>query len=176
VKYFLSHGAREFELELQSGEAESFEVRLADGRVLQATFHPVDGCQYALLVDGRAYAVSIEDDASEQRALRVSIAGESFRILAADERERAADALSSGGKPRPEVLKAAMPGILVSVAVVAGDVVEAGQAVAVLEAMKMQNEVVCKHGGVVEEVLVAAGATVDGGQPLIRLAPPESEA
>ena len=175
MKYFLNSGARDFELELQSGEGESFEVRLADGRVLQTSFHPVDGCQHALLIGGRAYAVSIEDDASEKRALRVSIAGESFRILATDERERAADALSSGGKPRPEVLKAAMPGILVSISVVAGDVVEAGQAVAVLEAMKMQNEVVCKHGGVVEEVLVAAGMTVDGGQPLIRLAPPDED-
>jgi biotin carboxyl carrier protein len=41
----------------------------------------------------------------------------------------------------------------------------------VLEAMKMQNEVACLHGGVVEEVLIEAGQSVEANQPLIKLAP-----
>ena len=74
---------------------------------------------------------------------------------------------------KAEVIKASMPGVLIDVAVKVGDVLEAGAGVAILEAMKMQNEVTCQHGGVVEEVLVETGQSVDANQPLVRLAPPQ---
>ena len=60
-----------------------------------------------------------------------------------------------------------MPGVVVSVAVGAGDVVAAGQPLVVLEAMKMQNPVRAPRGGRVARVLVAAGAQVEGGAALI---------
>ena len=50
---------------------------------------------------------------------------------------------------------AAMPGVVIGVRVRPGDALEAGAPLLVLEAMKMQNEVACEHGGVVEEVFVA---------------------
>ena len=64
-----------------------------------------------------------------------------------------------------------MPGVIISLAVAVGDVLLPGAAIAVLEAMKMQNEVACLHGGVVEEVLIASGQTVEANQVLIKLAP-----
>ena len=69
--------------------------------------------------------------------------------------------------PRANTVRAAMPGLVVSVAVGAGDVVAAGQPLVVLEAMKMQNPVRAPRGGRVARVLVAAGAQVDGGAALI---------
>ena len=62
-----------------------------------------------------------------------------------------------------------MPGLVVSVAVGAGDVVAAGQPLAVLEAMKMQNPVRAPRSGRVSRVLVVAGAVVEGGAPLVEL-------
>jgi acetyl-CoA carboxylase biotin carboxyl carrier protein len=50
-----------------------------------------------------------------------------------------------------------------------GQAVEPGQAVCVVEAMKMQNELTARHGGTVTEVLVAERATVSAGQALIRI-------
>ena len=64
---------------------------------------------------------------------------------------------------------AAMPGLVVSVAVVAGDVVAAGQPLAVLEAMKMQNPVRAPRSGRVSRVLAVAGTLVEGGAPLVEL-------
>jgi biotin carboxyl carrier protein len=52
-----------------------------------------------------------------------------------------------------------------------GDAVRAGQAVVVVEAMKMQNELAVAHDGVVSEVLVAERAAVAAGQVLVRLVP-----
>ena len=62
-----------------------------------------------------------------------------------------------------------MPGVVVAVRVKPGDAVKAGQAVIVVEAMKMQNELAVAHDGVVREVLVSERAAVAAGQPLVRL-------
>jgi 3-methylcrotonyl-CoA carboxylase alpha subunit len=62
-----------------------------------------------------------------------------------------------------------MPGVVVSVAVGAGDTVAAGQPLVVLEAMKMQNPVRAPRGGRVGRVLVEAGAQVEAGAALVEL-------
>jgi acetyl-CoA carboxylase biotin carboxyl carrier protein len=50
-----------------------------------------------------------------------------------------------------------------------GDVVEAGQVIGIIEAMKIMNEIPAERGGVVAEVLVANGQPVEYGSPLLRL-------
>ena len=66
---------------------------------------------------------------------------------------------------------APMPGLVVEVLVQAGDPVEAGQPVVIVEAMKMQNELAAPIKGHVARVPVAPGAAVDAGQLLIAIEP-----
>ncbi len=68
-----------------------------------------------------------------------------------------------------ETLEAAMPGLVRGVLVKAGDSVERGQALVLLEAMKMEIRVSAPHAGKVAKVLVSPGETVDRGQRLIEL-------
>jgi biotin carboxyl carrier protein len=65
------------------------------------------------------------------------------------------------------VVKAPMPGRVVRVLVSTGDHVTAKQAVVVVEAMKMENELRAPRGGVVKEVLVIPGAAVESGAVLV---------
>ena len=58
---------------------------------------------------------------------------------------------------------------VVAVLVAAGEPVRAGQGVLVLEAMKMQNEILAEHDGTVTRILVQPGQSVDGGEPLFEL-------
>ncbi len=67
-------------------------------------------------------------------------------------------------------LTAPMPGKLVSFAVKAGDVVKAGQTLAVMEAMKMEHTIAAPKDGVVAEILYSAGDQVSDGAELIKLA------
>ena len=60
-----------------------------------------------------------------------------------------------------------MPGNILSVNVSAGDTVKKGQVLMILEAMKMENEIMAPKDGTVTQVLVAKGATVDTGAPLV---------
>ncbi|MBC8370556.1 MAG: biotin attachment protein [Planctomycetes bacterium] len=172
MKYFLeSKSGRSFEVEVSELAGEAMSV-VINGRELSADFIDVD-CrgQYAAILDWRSFAASI-DEADEQH-LVVNIAGESFVLTAYDERERAAQAVASQGPAKAEVIKASMPGLIISVNVAAGDILEAESSVAVLEAMKMQNEVCSQNGGVVSEVLVAVGDNVEANQPLVLMAAPE---
>jgi biotin carboxyl carrier protein len=63
-----------------------------------------------------------------------------------------------------------MQGTVVKVLVAVGDAVTAGQPVVVLEAMKMENQLMAERDGVVESVRVAPGASVGAGDVLVELA------
>jgi pyruvate carboxylase subunit B len=64
-----------------------------------------------------------------------------------------------------------MPGLIVRVLVQPGDVVQAGQGVIVIEAMKMENELRASSAGVVRAVSVAAGSAVEKGAVLVEFEP-----
>ncbi|KPL15096.1 hypothetical protein AMJ74_02165 [candidate division WOR_3 bacterium SM1_77] len=64
-------------------------------------------------------------------------------------------------------VKAVMPGLVIDVTVKEGDSVKAGDALLVVEAMKMQNEVKTPREGIVKKILVQKGKTVNSGDTLI---------
>ena len=69
-----------------------------------------------------------------------------------------------------QTVTAPMPGNILKVNVTAGQAVKAGQVLCVLEAMKMENEIMAPCDGKVAQVLVSKGATVDTDAPLVTLA------
>lgn len=76
-----------------------------------------------------------------------------------------AAALASG-----EVVKAPMPGNILKINVAPGQKVEEGDVLIVLEAMKMENEIVATKSGAVAQVAVSKGAVVETGTPLVVIA------
>jgi glutaconyl-CoA decarboxylase len=62
-----------------------------------------------------------------------------------------------------------MPGTMVKINVSAGKAVKSGEVLAVLEAMKMENEIMAPHDATVVQVLVDVGSKVDTGTPIIVL-------
>jgi acetyl-CoA/propionyl-CoA carboxylase, biotin carboxylase, biotin carboxyl carrier protein len=108
-------------------------------------------------VDGRRFEVTIvapeHPGRTRLRARRAQLAERSARL--------------GGGQ---DVVRSPMQGTVLKVAVTAGDGVEPGQVLVVVEAMKMENEIVAHHAGTVDEVSVSAGDLVSSGQELLRLA------
>lgn len=68
-----------------------------------------------------------------------------------------------------EVVKAPLPGAVVGIKVAAGDSVKSGQVLVLIEAMKMENEIVSPRDGVVAQVVVTKGANVQSGDALVVL-------
>jgi 3-methylcrotonyl-CoA carboxylase alpha subunit len=71
-------------------------------------------------------------------------------------------------------LRTPMPGLVVEVKVAVGDRVQLGQALVVLEAMKMQNELAAAGDGVVVEIRCSKGQSVESGALLVRLEPEQA--
>jgi acetyl-CoA/propionyl-CoA carboxylase biotin carboxyl carrier protein len=83
---------------------------------------------------------------------------------------RAAGGGGAGGGAGSGNVEVPMQGTIVKVLVAVGDTVEAGQAVVVLEAMKMENQITADKAGTVKEVKVSAGATVGAGDVVVVIA------
>jgi glutaconyl-CoA decarboxylase len=66
-----------------------------------------------------------------------------------------------------EAVSAPMPGTILKVNVKVGDAVKAGTVLCVLEAMKMENEIMAPKAGTVTQVLATKGGSVDTGAPLV---------
>ncbi len=75
----------------------------------------------------------------------------------------AAPAVTGAG----EVVPSPMPGNILKVNVAAGQAVKSGEVLCVLEAMKMENEIMAPKDGTVTQVLVSKGSTVETGAPLV---------
>ena len=84
-------------------------------------------------------------------------------------RERARRGREETQRGGPTEVHAIIPGVVVSVSVVAGDAVVAGQQLLVVEAMKMQNELRAPRDGVISRVAVGAGVTIEVGDLLLVL-------
>ena len=82
-------------------------------------------------------------------------------------RERARRALNASGRGGPVEVRAIIPGRIVALWVAAGDAVEAGQQLLVLEAMKMQNELRAPREGSIERIPIAVGDNVEVGDLLM---------
>ena len=129
--------------------------------------------KYKVTLNGRTYEVEVEagkamllDEyeaiAPAPAAAPVAAAPAAAPAAAAP----AAPAVTGAG----EAVTAPMPGNILKVNVKTGDAVKAGTVLCVLEAMKMENEIMAPKDGTVTQVLVQMGSTVDTGAPLVVLA------
>jgi glutaconyl-CoA/methylmalonyl-CoA decarboxylase subunit gamma len=165
VKYFAKVNGRDHEVELVE-RLGRLGVRV-DGKVLDLSYEEVDDLgQVSVMRDGKSYGLSMEGD---EEKVHVTLAGHVYEILLEDERERAAHAADRASSKGGGVVTAVMPGVVVEVLVKAGTVVEKGQPLLILSAMKMQNEIAAPSAGVVKEVHVSAGQAVAAGARLLAI-------
>jgi biotin carboxyl carrier protein len=127
---------------------------------LDCSIVPAAPGTYSVLLGGRCYRAS----AGPQGEVWVN--GRLVRVECFDPRDRRPGRRAAQRQGKRQVT-APMPGKVVRVLVAAGDAVEEGQGVVVVEAMKMQNEMKSPSSGRVAEVLAAAGDTVTSGQVLV---------
>ena len=116
---------------------------------------------YSILIDGRSYEARV--DYTEQ-GLAVVIDGHRIEIEVRDPRRWSPKSVST--VHGAATLSSPMPGKVVQVLVAVGDAVKARQAILVVEAMKMQNEIRSPRAGSVVSLSAQQGATVAAGEPL----------
>ena len=116
----------------------------------------IEGNVASVTVNGTEYSVEIEgDDKAENKAAVTAPAPAETRTAAAH----------TGGR----AVKSPLPGVIVEICVQCGDSVKRGQKVAVLEAMKMENEILAESDGTVTAIHAAKGDAVLEGASIVTI-------
>lgn len=124
--------------------------------------------KYTITVNGTAYEVEVEEagvvaSAPKAAAPKAAPAPAPAPKAAPAPAPKAAAPVAAGAT----TVSAPMPGKVLSVNVKVGDAVKAGDVLMILEAMKMQNEIMAPADGTVSDVRVSAGQTVGTGDVMI---------
>lgn len=123
--------------------------------------------KYKVTLNGRTYEVEVEAGKAmlldEYEAIVPSAPAAPAAAAPAAPDAAAAPVVTGAG----EAVNAPMPGTILKVNVTQGQKVAEGAVLCVLEAMKMENEILAPKAGTVTQVLAAKGATVDTGAPLV---------
>jgi biotin carboxyl carrier protein len=129
--------------------------------------------QFRVLVNGNEYRVAIEELEEDS--------GEATAIAAPRQKRTQTVAAVSSTAPKPGAggpksgaggagsIVAALPGTILAINVTVGDAVTRGQSLLILEAMKMENDIMAPCDGVVKEVFAVKGASVNSGDLLMVL-------
>ncbi|MCA1630838.1 MAG: biotin/lipoyl-binding protein [Acidobacteria bacterium] len=138
-----------------------------DGRAYELEARETERGAYLLVLGGRVYECRVEDGRGAGGASKVEVGGRAYEVSLFDPRKlRAAGAGGAQNQGRA-VVAASIPGKVVRVLVEEGAMVEAGDGLVVVEAMKMQNELKSPKAGTVTELRARAGATVNAGDVLV---------
>ena len=126
--------------------------------------------KYKVTLNGRTYEVEVEAGKAmlldEYEAIAPAAPAAAAPVAAAPAAPAAAPAapaVTGAGEP----ITAPMPGTILKVNVTAGQKVSSGTVLCVLEAMKMENEILAPKDGTITQVVVSKGSTVDTGAPLV---------
>ena len=118
---------------------------------------------YNITVNGVAYSVSVEETAAGAAPVAAAAPAAPAAPKAAPAPKAAAGAAGA------VAVKAPMPGNILDVKVKAGASVKAGDVLVILEAMKMENEIVAPQDGTVASINVNKGDTVNSGDVLVSM-------
>ena len=168
MKYFVSVAGQETEVEVDGDRV------TVGGRSMSAALEPLPGTPLIVLtLDGRPATLPLERQGRGRWV--VSVHGERHELEVVDERTRHIRSLAGPGTTVAAggVIRAPMPGLVVRLQVEVGQRVAAGTPVAILEAMKMENQLKAPAAGVVAEVRVVAGQAVEKGQALVVFGEPD---
>jgi pyruvate carboxylase subunit B len=165
--------AYEVEFDTPNGHAvPEVVVRSAGGDELlraPAEMFRVGGNVHALFIGGAVETALLAKGADG--SLAVALEGRSpWKCRVLDERALLSESLRGPARKGREVVRSVMPGIIVSILVEVGQEVEVDTPLLIMEAMKMQNEIVAESAGRVMAIHAQAGHAVASGDPLVEIA------
>ena len=140
-----------------------------NGNDYEVAINSVEGKNASVTVNGTAYQVELEE-APAAAPVQAPVAAPAQAAAPAPAPAAAPAATPAPASGAGKAVTSPLPGVIIAVKVNVGDKVKAGQEVAVLEAMKMENSIEATHDGTVTAINVAKGDSVLEGAPIVTIA------
>ncbi len=154
----------------EAGEGQ-YEVTL-DGKTVHVDAVRSGANIYSIIEDGKQFEVMVDEKGAH--GFDVLVGGRIFHLEAIDERSKLLAGSAAVVVSGPQTVLSEMPGKVVKLSVAVGAAVRERQGVVIVEAMKMENEIPSPIDGIVKEIPVSEGQTVEVGAILFVVEPPEA--
>ena len=125
---------------------------------------------YSIIEDGQQFEAMVDERGAH--GFDVMVGGRIFHLEVLDERSQLLAGSAAVVVSGPQTVLAEMPGKVVKVNVAVGAEVRERQGIVIVEAMKMENEIPSPIDGIVREIAVSEGQTVEAGATLFVVEPP----
>jgi len=151
---------------------------------------PLDDHRFEIAVEGVSHAIDLRFCTSDSLSmlmdnqscdlaylflgsrLELHYRNQYFLLEVLDERQtRIRRIQASPESSGAEIIKSVMPGKIVQILVKPGEIIKPGAGILIIEAMKMENEIYCRNGGLVRSVNVVTGQTVECDVVLVEIVP-----
>ncbi|MCA0381625.1 MAG: acetyl-CoA carboxylase biotin carboxyl carrier protein subunit [Bacteroidetes bacterium] len=152
-------------------KANGFVFTLTESDMAQADIVAEANHVYHLIYQHQSVNGKVLDAAADHKTMQVEVHGNTYDVNIKDSLDQMLDSMgySAAGSKHIKEVKAPMPGLVLSVSVEAGQQVQEGDRLLILEAMKMENSIMIHAAATIKSVLVKAGQAVDKGQVLVVL-------
>ena len=127
--------------------------------------------QLHILKNGKSYNIDIAHIDAKSKTVQLQINGQQYTVAVSDKMDLLLEKMGISNMDTAKVneIVAPMPGLVLDVKVAVGDTINKGDAVLILEAMKMENMLKSPGEGIVKSIEVKQGEAVEKGQVLVKL-------
>jgi biotin carboxyl carrier protein len=172
VRYEVTHKGETRHVEVREAGAAVYDVSVDGAPPVRVDAFKTQRTVYSLLINHRQYEGSVDE--LDDGNFDVHLGSSAYQFAVVDERTKLLVGAGHAVAVGRQEIRAQMPGKIVKLLVAPGESVSGGQALVVIEAMKMENEIRSPIEGVVTEISVSEGDAVETGAALVTVEP-ESE-
>lgn len=145
------------------------EIPFINGEPLSWDLKPLGNGHFHILYNQKSYNAEVVRVDKTAKSLTLKINGQTLTVGIKSQMDLMLEkmGMANGASAKAISVKAPMPGLIVKINVEAGQTVKAGDALLVLEAMKMENIIKAAADGTVKNIKITKGASVEKGQVLV---------
>ena len=149
---------------------DTYEFELAEND-LQHDIQEYEQGRFHILLNDKSYRAELVQADTQAKTLTIKVNGNTYTIQAEDKYDRLLKQLgfSNLNNQKVDNIKAPMPGLVLKIPTEAGQQIEKGDILLILEAMKMENAIKSPGAGTIKHIKVKEGDAVDKGEVLIEL-------
>jgi biotin carboxyl carrier protein len=150
-----------FDKDLKSGTLDNTPFNWDVSKINERTFH--------VIKNHKSYTVELLKAHPDEKNFFIKVNGKKFKFAVKDKYDELLKSLGMDNLATTKVanLKAPMPGLVINIAVEVGQTVQKGDALLILEAMKMENVIKSPTDGIIKNILVKKGDAVEKNQVLL---------